>query len=190
MNLEIEVKFLGVDFDTLREELKRNNSSMLYRYFEENIVFDTEDKKLKKNNMLLRLRRGMTNVLCLKKRPQKLNESRDFKIREEYEVEVDDFKVARDIFINLGFYESFKYEKIREVWSLDDCFIFLDELPFGRFVEIEGGKESISHVAQKLKLIQYPSTNKTYYQLYLEDPSKDKALVFPRSFKEKIGCRR
>ncbi len=185
MNIEIEIKFLDVDFDKIREKLRREKANFLKKFFEENIVFDTKDLELKNKNMVLRLRRADKITICLKKPIKNMVPSK-FKELEEYEVETNNFEIAKKIFNNLGFLDAFKYEKIREVWKLSNCYIFLDELPFGKFVELEGEKEAIDEVIDILDLKRYPSSNKNYYQLFLESSKKDKSLVFPESFKSRF----
>ncbi len=185
MSIEIEIKFLEVDFDKLREKLKREKADFLKKFFEENIVFDTKNSDLKNKNMLLRLRRADKITICLKKPIENITSSR-FKELEEYEIEVNDFGVAKKIFNNLGFLDSFKYEKVREVWKLLNCYVYLDELPFGKFVELEGEKQAIDKAINILDLKKYPSSNKNYYQLFLESSKKDKSLVFSKSFKSRF----
>ncbi len=60
------------------------------------------------------------------------------RLRQEIEFVADNFQAARDFLIALGYQISVIYEKIRTVYAIGDVHVFLDELPYGDFVEIEG----------------------------------------------------
>ena len=74
------------------------------------------------------------------------------KIREELEIEVNDFDTAAAILQRLGFEPVQVYEKYRETFQLGPVEVVLDELPFGNFMELEGEEGEIVAAAARLGL--------------------------------------
>jgi adenylate cyclase class 2 len=150
--LEIEVKIKVNDL----EEIKRKIVKLGFRTiapdsFEHNILFDTKDERLKKNKLLLRLRKIEDKYIVTFKHPpeQSLNASH-YKIREEKEIEVSDYENIKSIFTGLGFKVIFIYEKYREIFDNGNVKIMMDHTPIGDFIEIEGDAEGIDKTAAQL----------------------------------------
>ena len=190
MALETELKFLGVDFKVLRQRLRDFGGRCGGRFLERNAVFDDAKARLREKNILLRLRRDNEIVLTLK-RPVQRTESFRFKVREEFEVRVQDFGAMTDILRGLGYEVWFRYEKVREKWRLGACEVCLDTLPFGEFVEIEGPETEIAALSAKLGLDGHPVSAKTYHELNLEHQKAnnlplDHNFVFEQGVREKF----
>ena len=150
-NEEIEVKFIVDDAADMRRRVVELGATLKTpRTYENNITFDTEEGGLRRRGRLLRLRRDRRNVLTYKEPPAL--EDADFKVRNEFEVEVSDFAQARAIVEGLGFAASMRYEKYRETFSYRGAEILLDELPVGNFMEIEAGREEIRGISEALGL--------------------------------------
>jgi adenylate cyclase class 2 len=148
---EIEVKFIIDDLHDIRQRIMAFGATLKTpRTYEDNILFDTPDQRLTHQQCLLRLRRDRRNILTYKE-PAAAAES-DFKVRQEYEVEVSDLAQTQAIFERLGFVPTLRYEKYRETFIYQDTEILLDEMPFGTFLEIEGTREAIRTIAGKLGL--------------------------------------
>jgi adenylate cyclase, class 2 len=165
------------------------------RVREENLLFDTPDGGLAKQGQLLRIRaeepdgkgkkagKGRPRVLLTFKRP--LEEStnreaaalrRDYKVREELELEVSDGATLGRIFAGLGMRGWFRYEKFRTTYKLPsskvwakDLLIEFDETPIGTFVELEGPVEAIDRAAAELGFVKRDYIVKNYLLLYVED---------------------
>ncbi len=168
MALELELKYLDPDLGFLRGLLESLGARSMGRYFEENLVFDDGDRSLKGKDVLLRLRsRKGESILTVKKPPQVEVDSR-LKVFEELETAVHDFGIMKSILESLGFGVAFAYEKVREKWELEDCFICLDTLPFGNFVEIEGSEKGVPRCAGMLHLAPEQASKLTYHALNLE----------------------
>jgi adenylate cyclase class 2 len=192
MTLEVEVKFFCSDFQALRSGLRDSGAFFLHTRFEQNLVFDTPDYRLRKENMLLRLRStgSQGGVLCLKKPPAD-SQPEDVKAWEELETEVERSDELRRLFLALGYIVSFSYEKVREQWELDGCQVCLDILPFGRFVEIEGERQAIFDLAERLGLASCSRTVKNYHELNREYRARnhlppDDSFVFSESDKSRL----
>lgn len=150
-NEEIEVKFVVDDADDMRRRVLALGATLeVPRTYETNITFDTGESRLRRGGRLLRLRRDRRNVLTYKEPPAQ--EDADFKVRNEFEVEVSDFAQARSIIEGLGFAAAMRYEKFRETFSYYGAEILLDELPVGDFMEIEATREEIRSIAAALGL--------------------------------------
>lgn len=166
MALEIELKFYSFDFEEIRSKLRKHGAEFKSCFFEENIVFDTPTRTLRSSGTLLRLRRAGKNVLCLKKSLH--NVDAEVKTRREIETGIESFEQMHTILEILGYEAVLTYEKVREKWQMGECLVCLDELPFARFVEIEGLQKQIFSCANSLGLKKEDSTTKSYHDLNRE----------------------
>ncbi|MDR2573980.1 MAG: class IV adenylate cyclase [Desulfovibrio sp.] len=166
MTLEIERKYLNVDFNALRPVLESRGGRCLGAHFERNALFDTCDAGLFASKRLLRLREwvGERRYLLTLKLPRDSRE--DFKVCDEREVEVADGESVSAILEGLGYAIVARYEKIREIWRLDGVDICLDVLPFMTAVELEGEPVGISRVADLLGLSKATASVKNYHDLH------------------------
>jgi len=146
--MEIEVKFYLPEFDALRNRLLGLNACNGGKFFESNIRFEDGGNSLEQKKSLLRLRRDRKNTLTFKS--ELPDGEKQFKIHNEWEVEVSDFSTMKHILESVGFHQAQIYEKWRETFSLQDTVLCLDTLPFGNFVEIEGNKKQIKALAAEL----------------------------------------
>ncbi|PTN38274.1 class IV adenylate cyclase [Desulfonatronum sp. SC1] len=167
MPLEIEVKYLNPNLQSVCERLVDARATFCANHFEENWLFDTPDRRLRAANTLLRLRQADGATLTAKKKPDASQafEAR-FKVLEELETKVDDPKSMRIILEMLGYVIVFRYEKIRATWQWQSCTICLDTLPFTQVVELEGTPESIELTARRLGLDKLEPSTGNYVQLY------------------------
>lgn len=142
---EIEAKFIVHSLDEVRQRLLALGGRLnIPHHLEINQRFDTHDNRLRTNHEVLRLRQG-TQVTLTYKRSTSSEE------RIEHELEIDDFHVAQSFLEALGYHVIFTYEKYREIYSLDQAKVMIDELPFGFFTEVEG--PSIDIIRQKVDLL-------------------------------------
>ena len=150
--LEIEVKFLVENLATIRRRLERAGGSLSKpRTYEHNIRFDTPWQSLMLQGKLLRLRQDTVARITLKGEPEETRSS-EVRIREEIEMEVEDFDTAVAILEKIGFEQVQVYEKYRATYQLDRVEAVLDEMPFGNFVELEGSERAIRSAADRLGL--------------------------------------
>lgn len=185
-NLEIEIKLKINDRDTdgLRQKILDLDFVLFEKdSFENNIVFDTQSKKLKKNHMLLRLRQKNNHAIITLKRPVETSlDSHQYKIKEEIETEVADFETAQTIFMGLGYQIFFIYEKYREVFAKDTGLgvikIMVDRTPIGTFLEIEGTCQQIDLIAGQLGFNRGDYITANYLSLFREH-HKTGHMLFP-----------
>jgi adenylate cyclase, class 2 len=143
--LEIEVKFYLENIESVREQLLQAGAESHGRIFESNICFDDQHDSLFLNQSLLRLRKDRKITLTHKSKPH--TDDSEFKVLKELEVEVSDFDMMLDILEALGYHRTLVYEKYRETLTIGQTKLCIDCMPFGDFLEIEGGKSDIRRLA-------------------------------------------
>lgn len=147
MNSEIEAKFLNINHDEIRNKLKSLGATLeqpmrLMR----RVVIHTDAMTAK--NAFVRVRDEGDRVTVTYK--QFDQDSIDG--AKEYEVIVDDFDTATNIFSAAGLkYDTYQETK-RENWKLGDTEIMLDEWPWlNPYMEIEAASESaVKEMAESL----------------------------------------
>lgn len=150
-HMEIEVKFLIDNIESVRTRLTAIGAVSEHRHFEKNFRYDDKSQSLLKNRSILRLRKDQKNILTLKSSPPETKDD-NFKIHREIEVEVNNFESMNSIIEVLGYKKEQIYEKWRETFIYEDIIFCIDELPYGNFLEIEGSREGIIEMAKKLNL--------------------------------------
>ena len=171
VNREIEIKFEVKNPNLIRKILKNLKAKFFGKVFERTIRFDTPDDELEKNGNFLRLRTGFKNAITFKRKIK----SKNFKEREEIELEISDPEKMEIILKNLGFTKVRIMEKYREKWKLNGTEIVIDKLPMGNFIEIEGKKKSIKKVVNLLGLDFKNRLVCTYWDLW-KDFTKKKGI--------------
>ncbi len=147
---EVEVKFFLEDIESMQRRITGLGGKSMGRVFENNIRYEDDGHNLIKKHSLLRLRQDKKAILTFKSKPAAT--SRDFKIFNELEVEVSDFKTMDRILTSVGLQSVQRYEKWRETMILGQTAFFLDTMPYGTFLEIEGQETDIRHYAARLNL--------------------------------------
>lgn len=164
--LEIEIKLRVGPLAPWREKLIALGAEMKCpRGLERNLVFDTPRRRLKKNGMLLRLRRSQGRSVLTMKLPARGEAG--YKVREETEVDVSDFAAMAGILGGIGFRPFFTYEKYREMFQVDGVGVMVDETPIGNFLEIEGDPAGIDAVAARLGFARSDYITDSYHRLFL-----------------------
>jgi adenylate cyclase class 2 len=148
--LEIEVKFYLSDIESIQRRILALGAESKGRVFESNVRYEDENSTLIKKKSLLRLRRDAKTTLTFKSSPPVA--STQFKVFNELEVVVSDFESMNQILQKLGFHPEQIYEKWRETLILDQTWFFLDTMPYGAFLEIEGSEKDIRTYAANLDL--------------------------------------
>lgn len=188
MATEIEAKMKVDDLNAIRLRLKNAGAQPQGSALEENNFFDTPQNSLRAAGKGLRTRvaaktDGSRKCTVTMKGP--LQKS-DLKSREETEFRVDDPDAARQLLENLGYQQTLSFQKRRESWTLQDCKIELDEMPYlGTFVEIEADSDQqVMSVRQALGLSNVPLISKSYVGMlaeYLQQHQiHDRVIHFPK----------
>jgi adenylate cyclase class 2 len=163
-NREIEAKFYVRDLKAIEVRvISLNAKTISTRAHEINLRFDTPALDLKRAGRVLRLRRDDEIRLTYKEAGKLTAGAHD---RREIEFSVGDFDSAKQFIEALGYEAIFMYEKFRTTYELDGAHIMLDEMPYGNFVEIEGGLGKLKPIAEKLGLNWDAAIPMGYFALF------------------------
>lgn len=148
MTLEREIKLRFESAHEAREAiLAAGATPLLGRRLQEDSLLDTEDEQLRRRRCVLRVRVENGKSRLTFKGPVQPGA---MKVREELETLVGDGSVLLRVLEELGMHVWFRYEKYREEFAHEDVIVAVDETPVGTFVEIEGGEQGISAMAEAL----------------------------------------
>jgi len=127
---------------------------------------------------VLRLRRvGQRAILTFKER---FPGTSPIKHQREEETEVADAEALAAILKALGFEPALIYEKRRTRWKLGKAEVVVDELPFGRFMEIEASESEIARVEKLLGADRLRAELETYPGLTARLGKKRDSLIEAR----------
>ena len=173
---ETEVKIPIADLKAVRRRLRELGFRPVHRRaLEDNILYYTPDRALRKVRSILRLRRyGSRWLLTYKGTP---DPDPHYKSRVELETEINEPRALQSIFEVLGLRQVFRYQKYRAHyaqlrWGRErkrDGVVALDETPIGDFLELEGSRAWIDRVARQLGYSRSDYTTASYGALYLEE---------------------
>ena len=166
--VEVEVKFVVTDADTLAEQLLSIGfCEVTPSTFERNTLFDTPDHRLRAARTILRIRkydeRWLLTHKCL---PADHDPAERHKHRVETETEVADGEALAAVFRGLGFRESFIYEKWRTEYADATGHCVVDRTPIGVYAELEGPEAWIDEVAARLGLASDALMTLSYGRLF------------------------
>lgn len=166
--MEVEIKFYvsDTDVDRVRTDIKLLGAQHIHKEFETNIIFENGERRLRRNDAILRLRHDAKSTLTYKEASAEGETSQKFKIRREIEVEVSDFHKTNAILKKLGFHEIMRYERKRETFHFGTSKILIDTMPFGFFLEIEGTRKGIQAIAGKLQLDWEKRIRESYVRIF------------------------
>ena len=150
-NQEIESKFYVRNLAAIEAQLiKLGASCLVPRGFEYNLRFDNPENSLSRQGKVLRLRKFDDIRLTFKGAGERINNALS---RVEIELVVNDFDQAQQFLEGLGYRVMAVYEKYRAMYELGKFMVTLDELPYGKFIEIEAeSSDQISGLAKQLGL--------------------------------------
>ena len=166
MAIEVELKFPVGSFDHLLERLAELGISPGNPIAEENLIFDTRDRSLKRQGIILRLRSTTRDTIITVKTPVDVRST--MKVAEEYEATVvsNSVEEAAAMIGALGYEVVASYKKTRSSCRLDSVRICFDTLKVGLFVELEGTSEGqVKRVANRLGLNMNTALTDSYLSL-------------------------
>ncbi|GEM_PF-646669 len=150
MAKEIEVVIININKQEVIKKLKSLGAKKVFEGELTDYFFDTNDSSLKKQNKYLRLRSYASKkyVLTLKENPI----SKEFKIRDEYEIEVSNITISKTILKSLGYEEHKKSKKYRITYEIDNVMFDIQKIKkYPYYLEIEcPNKSKIISFVKKL----------------------------------------
>lgn len=141
MKTEIEVKFIDVNIDEIRDRLRTAGAvcEQPMRLMRRTLI---ETEAMASNDAFLRLRdEGHKTTLTYK-----MVKEKSLTGAMEYEVEVSDYDTMQNILLASSFEFQTVQESKRETWKLEDVEIVIDQWPWVKpYIEIEGNSEQAVH---------------------------------------------
>lgn len=168
---ELKVRLEREQFEEIRGTLHSEGVPVKApRQFEINLLFDSEDGRLRREDKMLRLRSYGEKTLLTYKGP--LVGGSRLKERPETQIRVDSLEAAETLLAAIGYRAVFRYDKYREklLWQLagSTLEVCLDETPIGFFIEVEGPREAVLAAAHHLGLSEDRFIVASYAELYEE----------------------
>lgn len=193
--LETEIKLPVDDLPGLLRRLSRIGARDHGRVFEQNTIYDTPGRDFQRQDRLLRLRIETVRdgrrqaTLTSKSSPNRQEADRKtkkstqrHKEKIEREAEVCEPALTARLLEKVGLRPSFRYEKYRTSFRLNDLHLDLDETPIATFLEIEGRPAAIDRAARELGYTPADYIRGTYWDLYVADcrrtGQKTKNMIF------------
>jgi len=167
-NRENEIKLAFPSPETAVSRLLAAGALAIHaRAFEDNVLFDLEDRALTKSGRILRLRSFDGASLLTFKGPV-AGEHRH-KVKVEHETTIADPEALRSILAGLGFVVVYRYQKYRATYRLGAVEASVDETPLGAFVELEGLPDDVDKAAEALGAAPSDFIRATYRELQEKD---------------------
>jgi len=181
VQIETEVKVRVGDPRHMRARLRSLGADMTHpRLFEDNFVLDFPDRRILRQESLLRVRLSGKRASLTYKGPAR--RGKGFKSRREIETGIEDGPGLLRILFRLGLRPQFQYQKFKTSFRKSPVLITLEETPIGDFLEIEGPRRGIDVVAAGLGYRRADYITKTYYELFVEyratNRRRNKNMIF------------
>lgn len=185
MPIEIEKKYrlTRAQRRTLERRMREIGSTPGEIELEENTIYG--GGRLDLGGCALRLRRVNGRAVLTFK--QRFPSSSAIKRQKEEETEVANADAAHAIVTSLGFRPGLIYEKRRTSWVVGRATVFIDELPFGLFMEIEGAEKEIRRIEKMLGAEDIPAVTDTYPRLTATKGTLKKGIIEAR-FVSEVGA--
>jgi adenylate cyclase, class 2 len=168
MPVETEIKFRVKDLAGLSRRLEAVGFCLKTpRSFENNVLYDTPDRRMRARTEILRIRNYAGHCLLTHKRLPDIGPGEDtHKHRVETETLVSDGDALAAVFLSIGLVAAFRYEKWRTEWEDGEGHCVVDETPIGDFAELEGPAEWIDRTAQILGVARQEYITLSYGRLF------------------------
>ena len=174
MKTEWEATFLNIKKDGIRTKLKEIGAKLLReKYLQKRITLNLP-KGHEQKGAWLRIRDEGNKITMAWKRIVD-NDPSKIENQKEIEFNISNFEIAEKFLEKIGCKKAAYQESYRELWSLDNVEITIDEWPYLEpYMEVEGeSKEKVKEVVEKLGFIfedaQFASTDFFYAKKYKVD---------------------
>jgi len=148
MNIEYEAKFLNIDKDKIRAELKEIGARLVQaEVLQKRVVFELPKGHEIKGGWLRVRDEGDKITMSLK-----VVDGEKIKNQKEVCLKINNFNEAVSFLLLIGCIKKAYQETKRETWSFDGIEITIDEWPFLEpFIEIEGeSEEKVKSFCEKI----------------------------------------
>jgi adenylate cyclase class 2 len=167
LGIETEIKVKIQDLADFCSQLTGLQAGVLSdRHFEDNYLLDFHDESLKSSRCLIRIRFADGISMLTYKGPPRVDGI--FKTREELETRLEDGTTLLRVLERIGMRVTFRYQKYRREFALDEVHVTVDETPIGNYAEFEGSEDGIRALARRMEIEESRFLRLSYYSLYLE----------------------
>lgn len=172
--LEIEIKASG-NLEKVKEKLRQLDAKRIGQKTQKDIYYQAPHRDFKETDEALRIRQENGDIYLTYKGPKIDDET---KTRREIEIELKSLEKMDSILEFLGFKKSKTVEKQRQLYSIDEYKIALDDVKgLGEFIEIETITDTKDGYEQKKdealdilkKLVNSETITKSYMEMLLDD---------------------
>ncbi len=172
--LEIEIKAPG-NLDEVKEKLRNLDAKRIGQKTQKDIYYQAPHRDFIETDEALRIRQENGEIYLTYKGPKIDDET---KTRREIEIELKSLDKMDSILESLGFKKSMGVEKQRQLYSIEEYKIALDNVEgLGEFIEIEtmtdtkDGYEEKKEKALDIlkKLVDSETITKSYLELLSDD---------------------
>lgn len=171
MSIETEIKIQLENSEKIRKKiLSLVGAKSLGKQRQLDIYFDTEDEQVRASDQVRKLRlHGDVAIFTYKGSRNKEDIDAGIHRRLELESRIQDFENIRAILKGWGHKETELSEKIREIFDYEGIKILIDQVAFlSWWIEIEGAKEKILEVANKLGLDATKADKRHYGEIFAD----------------------
>ncbi|MCF7799031.1 class IV adenylate cyclase [Candidatus Woesearchaeota archaeon] len=169
-NQEVEVKILNINAEEIELKLKKLNAEKVKEVFQTNQYY-TNPCATEKKAIRIRKENNKSWVTIKRKLAKKENGVRT---REEIEEEISNPLAMENIFSGLGLTKERLYEIKRKYYYVNNCSVEIVHMAtIPTYLEIEGSKEQIYRVAEKLGFSQDDFLKESFYKVYPQTKEHD-----------------
>lgn len=185
--IDKQVKYKINNFDYISKRLVEIEAVFIGGFMERTVRYDNENLKYSSNDLFIRTKSGIKNVVTLKEIPD--NEVSTSFERITTEIEVDDINKMGYILEKIGLTKKFIMEKYRLFFRYGNIDILIDELPFGIYLEIKGDDKEIDKITKLLNIENENLIKATYWDIYdkIKKNKKNDDIVFEKNHIFKIA---
>jgi adenylate cyclase class 2 len=171
MSIETEIKIKLKNPEEVRQKIISLGAKSLGKKRQLDIYFDTEDEEVRGSDQVRKLRIIQDDVAILTYKGARGKDEIDAGIHKRLELEtrIKDPENIRAILKGWGHKETEQSEKIRETFKYEGAEILIDQVAFlGWWIELEGDKEKILDVANKLGFDATKADKRHYGEIFAD----------------------
>lgn len=171
--MEIEVKVPVTNLHEIKDKIMKLGGKLTLKDQQIDIYLQHPCRDFEKTDEALRIRKTSGKNYLTYKGPRTKSK---LKARLEIEVEISNINSIEEILSKLGFKPFIKIVKKREIWTINNIKINLDEVEgLGRYIEVEitsknvkEAEKAIFELLEKLGIDKKSIVKKTYFEMIKE----------------------
>lgn len=183
MSKEVELRAKINNLRKIKDRLDESDLKATEKRLIKDCAFDNPKGEFYEKGIMIRLRSIEDDKhLFAYKGP---SEMKEYKVREEIELEISDPEKLKKILEQVGLQVTFEMEKMRKTYRGDGCTVELEEYPvLGSFMEIEGDPADIEKMIDKLGM-ERDKFNSRSLDYYINKKEKEVGEKIELKFKKR-----